>query len=295
MELGRVLTAMVTPMTEQLEVDFAQSARLAQRLVQNGSDGLVIAGTTGETPTLSADEKLALFKTVKEAVGDEAAVVANTGSYNTRESIKLTEEAEAAGADAIMLVVPYYNKPSQEALYEHFKTIAQATGLPVILYNVPSRTVANLEPQTVQRLVQGVPNIVAIKEAAGNMDQVSRLRLLTPSQFRIYSGDDSLTLPMLALGAHGVISVASHLVGKEIKKMITAYHAGDPAEALEIHLRLFDLFKGLFIQTNPVPIKAALNLLGFKCGGVRLPLVPATGKEIDLIEAQLKRLGLLGV
>ena len=291
---GRVLTAMVTPFDDRGAVDEAQVAVLARRLVDSGSDGIVVAGTTGESPTLTDEEKIRLVRSVREAVGTRATVVAGTGTYDTRHSIHLTKEASRAGADGVLLVNPYYNRPSQDGLYAHFKAIAESTDLPCILYNIPGRTGVNAAPETIARLAE-ISNIVAVKEASGNLDQASEIRRRTPDDFLIYSGDDSLTLPILAVGGTGVVSVASHLVGREIQEMVKAYERGDVRKALQMHVRLFPLFKVLFITTNPVPVKAALNLSGFRVGGPRLPLVEATPKEKEQIQAVLKELALVAV
>lgn len=291
-DFGRVITAMVTPMDRDLAVDYAKAAALARRLVETGSQGLVVCGTTGESPTLTDEEKVRLFHTVREAVGTRAAVIAGTGTYDTAHSIHLTREAERAGCDGVLLVNPYYNKPSQEGLYRHFRAVAESTRLPVMLYNIQGRTAVNCEPATVARLAE-VPNIVAIKEASGSLDQMSQIRKLTPPEFRLYSGDDSLTLPLLAVGGYGVVSVASHLAGREILEMIEAFDAGDVRRARAIHLRLWPLFKVLFVTTNPVPVKAALALAGFDAGGVRLPLVDATPREREQIASVLKELALV--
>jgi len=291
---GQVITAMVTPMDRALAVDYDRAAALAKRLVDAGSDGLVVSGTTGEAPTLTDDEKIRLFRTVREAVGPRAKVIAGTGTYDTAHSIHLTREAERAGCDGVLLVNPYYNKPSQEGLYRHFKTVAESTSLPVMLYNIQGRTSVNCEPATIARLAE-VPNIVAVKEASGSLDQMSQIRKLTRPEFLLYSGDDSLTLPLLAVGGTGVVSVASHLTGREIKAMIQAFQAGDIRQAQALHFRLWPLFKVLFITTNPVPVKAALALSGFDVGGLRLPLVDATAKEREAIGAVLKELALIPV
>jgi len=283
---------MVTPFNDDLSINFSQAKKLAKHLVNSGSDGLVIAGTTGESPTLSKDEKLELFQKIVDEVGDKAVVVAGTGSNSTADSIALTRAAEKIGVDGVMLVVPYYNKPSQEGLYQHFKAIAESTSLPIILYNIPGRTGINLLPATVARLAQ-ISNIVAIKEASGNMDQVSELRRLLPEDFAVYSGDDSLTLPILALGGTGVISVASHLVGSRMKEMINAFISGDIRLAQKIHLELFPLFKGIFITTNPVPVKTALNLQGWNLGGTRPPLAAASASEVAAIKDMLAGLNLI--
>ncbi|MDD2421772.1 MAG: 4-hydroxy-tetrahydrodipicolinate synthase [Heliobacteriaceae bacterium] len=286
MVFGRVITAMVTPFNEELAVDYQGAAELARYLAANGSDGIVVAGTTGESPTLSTAEKVKLFAAVVEAVGDRVAVIAGTGSNNTAASIALTREAEAVGVHGVLLVGPYYNKPPQPGYYEHFAAIARATSLPVMLYNIPGRTAANILPATVARLA-AIDNIVAIKEAAGCLDQVSELVRILPPGFKVYSGDDSLTLPLLSVGGFGVVSVASHFVGQDLQAMIAHFLAGNVKEATAIHLRLYPLLKGLFIVTNPIPVKAALNLRGLPAGGLRLPLLPAAEKEVASIRQLL--------
>ncbi len=291
-DFGYLITAMVTPFNKDLTINFSQVEKLARHLVQSGSDGLVVAGTTGESPTLSKDEKVELFRTVVDAVGGQAVVIAGTGVNSTSESIALTRAAQNVGVDGIMLVAPYYNKPSQEGLYRHFKAVADNTDLPVMLYNVPGRTSVNILPRTVARLAE-ISNIVAIKEAAGMMDQISELRRLLPDNFAVYSGDDSLTLPVLALGGKGVVSVVSHLVGDRIKEMINAFISGNTTLAMEIHLELFPLFKGMFITSNPVPVKTALNLKGWQVGTTRLPLVEAAEAEKELIKNLLEGMKLL--
>lgn len=293
-DFGRVLTAMVTPFDESGAVDFEQAASLAKHLVANGSDGIVVAGTTGESPTLSDEEKIRLVRAVKDAVAGRALVVAGTGTNDTRHSVHLTKDAQRAGADGILLVNPYYNRPSQDGLYAHFRTIAESTPLPCMLYNIPGRTGVNTAPETIARLAE-MPNITAVKEATGNLDQASEIRRLTKDDFQIYSGDDSLTLPMLAVGGAGVVSVASHLAGREIREMVQAYQQGDVRRAVQLHIRLFPLFRVLFITTNPVPLKAALNMSGIKVGKPRLPLVEATAKEKEQIGAVLKELALAAV
>ncbi|MGB9660534.1 MAG: 4-hydroxy-tetrahydrodipicolinate synthase [Moorellaceae bacterium] len=288
---GRILTAMVTPFTDTGELDLEGAKKLAAYLVEHGSDGLVVAGTTGESPTLSQEEKIALFAAVKEAVGDKAAVIAGTGGNSTSASVKLTREAEKLGVDGVMLVVPYYNRPSQEGLYQHFKAIAESTPLPVMLYNVPSRTGRNMEAETTLRLAQ-IPNIVAVKEASGDLDQVTAILRQAPEDFLVYSGDDSITLPLMAIGGYGIVSVASHVVGDRMQAMVRAYVQGDTVKAAAIHRELFPVFKALFITTNPVPVKAALNMLGLPGGPVRLPLVEATAAEKEKIAAALQAVGL---
>lgn len=293
-QFGHVITAMATPFDREGRLDYVRAADLARRLVDHGSESLVVAGTTGESPTLTDEEKVELFRTVKQAVGTRGQVIAGTGTYDTAHSIHLSKAAAKAGADGLLLVNPYYNRPSQDGLYAHFRAVAESTPLPVILYNIPGRTGVNCLPETVARLAQ-VPNIVAIKEATGSLDQASDVRKRTPPEFLIYSGDDSLTLPLLAVGGTGVVSVAGHLVGVEIGEMIRAFFAGDVRRALEIHLRLLPFFKVLFITTNPVPLKAALRFAGFDAGGPRLPLVEATAKEQEQIRAVLAELSLLPV
>jgi dihydrodipicolinate synthase (EC 4.2.1.52) len=286
MDFGRILTAMVSPMNENLEVDYANARNLAKYLIAHGSDGIVVCGTTGESPTLTNEEKLNMFKEVKKAVGTSGTVLAGVGSNSTAASVDLAVQAAITGVDGIMAVVPYYNKPSQEGIYQHFKAIAQAVSLPVMLYNVPSRTITNLLPDTVKKLSQ-IPNIVSIKESAGSMDQVSELKRILPPDFNIYSGDDSLTLPMLALGCSGVVSVASHIIGDEMKNMVDAWFNGDSKTASRLHLQLYPFFKGIFVTSNPIPIKALVNMMGLKAGGVRLPLVNATEEEKSFLSKLL--------
>src|SRR5262245_9139041 len=275
---GRLLTAMVTPFRDDLSVDLDGAARLAQHLVETGSDGIVVTGTTGEVPTLTFEEKLELYRVVKKTVQGTAAVIAGTGNYSTEESIHLTRAAERAGVDGVMAVVPYYNNPPQEGLYRHFKAIAEATALPLIVYNVPSRTVRNLEAATMIRLAE-VPNIVAVKEASGKLDQVTDILGGAPDDLLVYSGDDAMTLPIMAIGGYGVISVVSHVAGPQIKSMIEAYVSGDVTGAASLHCQLSPLFKAAFITTNPIPIKAALAICGLPAGGLRPPLVSATEVE----------------
>lgn len=285
-KFGRVLTAMVTPFNEQLEVDYEQAGVLARYLVDNGSDGLVVVGTTGESPTLSFAEKVNMYRTVKAAVGDRATIIAGTGSNDTAGTIKLSQAAAEVGVDGVMLVVPYYNKPSQEGLYRHFEKVARSVSLPVMLYNVPGRTASNLQPQTVARLA-AIGNIVALKEAAGSTDQVTELKRSLPDEFMVYSGDDSMTLPLLSLGCEGVVSVVSHVAGTQIQAMIRAFLAGRIHDAARLHSNLYPLFKGMFMTSNPVPVKAAVNMLGINVGSVRLPLVEASETERAAIEKLL--------
>ena len=287
--LGKVLTAMVTPFKTDLSIDWKRVEEIADYLVKNGSDGLVVHGTTGESPTLSHEEEYELYKVVKKVVGGRCKIIAGTGSNSTETTIKSTKKAEEVGVDGVMVVVPYYNKPSQEGLYQHFKAVSDNSGLPIIIYNIPGRTGINMTPETTARIA-GLKNLAGLKDAAGSLDQTSATRQLCPKEFTIWSGDDSLTLPMMSVGAVGIISVASHLVGKEIAQMVAAYHSGDVKKATEIHLRLMPLFKVLFITSNPSPVKYALELIGQPAGKTRLPLVEPTEAEKAQIKQVMKEL-----
>ncbi|MDA0266395.1 MAG: 4-hydroxy-tetrahydrodipicolinate synthase [Cyanobacteria bacterium] len=290
---GRVLTAMVTPFSPDGSVDSATAAALATYLVEHGSDGIVVCGTTGESPTLTWEEELELFSAVQGAVGGKAKVIAGTGSNSTQEAISATSKAAKLGLDGSLQVVPYYNKPPQEGLLKHFQAIAAASpDLPMMLYNIPGRTGANLALETITQLAE-IPNIVAIKEASGNLDHVSQICASTPPGFSIYSGDDSLTLPILSVGGCGVVSVASHLVGDRLQEMIQHFEVGHVNKATNIHLELFSLFKGLFMMTNPIPVKAALRLQGWKVGDVRPPLCSVTPDVESSLKDLLKSLSLL--
>ena len=291
-EFGEVLTAMVTPFKKDFSLDLAQAAELANHLVDNGSDGIVVCGTTGEAPTLSGSEKLELFKTVREAVPKEKKVIANTGNYCTEESIVLTKQAEKTGVDGCMLVVPYYSKPPQDGLERHFRAIAEATSLPVIVYNVPSRTAKNLEAETLIKLAK-VENIVGVKEASCDLEQVGKIIKNVSEDFLVLSGEDAVTFPIIALGGHGVISVASHVVGKELKEMITSAKEQNIDRAREIHLRLLPLFKTLFLTTNPIMVKKAVELMGIEVGPPRLPLVEATDQETTKLKSLLEEMNLI--
>lgn len=288
----KLITAMVTPYNEKLEVDYEKAADLARYLIVNGSDGLVVSGTTGESPVLSQAEKVGLFSAAKKAVGPNVEVWAGTGSYNTRESIELSQAAEKAGADGLLLVNPYYSKPTQEGMFQHFKAIADSVSLPVMLYNIPGRTGVELWPDTIARLAE-TDNIVAIKEASRNMDQVTQIKVMLGDRLAIFSGDDSMTLPMLAVGGSGVVSIASHLVGNEIKQMLIAFEQADNEQAMQMHQYLFPMFRGLFVTTNPIPVKEALNMLGFNVGGFRLPLCYAGQNELESIRKLLTQYQLL--
>jgi len=292
-DFGRVLTAMITPFKEDGSVNYDIAAKLAAYLANNGTDTLVVCGTTGESPTLTWEEEYQLFIVVLEAVKGKASVVAGCGSNSTKEAIAATEKAAKIGIHGTLQVVPYYNKPPQAGLYQHFQAIAQACpDLPLLLYNVPGRTGQNLQPETVARLAE-VKNIVGIKESTGNIDQVSEIRRLTPKEFWIYSGDDYMTLPLLAIGANGVVSVASHLVGLQLQQMIQAFDSGQVQVATQIHLQLFPLFKALFATTSPIPIKNALKLQGWEVGSTRLPLCEEISFVNQKLEMVLKELNLI--
>ncbi|MDQ0193432.1 4-hydroxy-tetrahydrodipicolinate synthase [Paenibacillus wynnii] len=291
MDFGRLITAMVTPFDKAGEINWEEASRLVDYLVEEQkTEGLVVCGTTGESPTLTDDEKLKLFAFVKEKARGRCKIIAGTGSNSTRHSIHLTKEAEKLGVDGALLVVPYYNKPNQEGLYQHFAGIAAETRLPLILYNVPGRTSVCMSAATTIRLAQ-IPNIVATKECV-SVDQVTLIAAGSPQDFRVYSGDDAAALPTLAVGGHGIISVASHIVGAQMAEMISAFISGDVRRAGEIHRKLFPIFKGLFECPQPLPnpsaVKYALEMRGLKVGSVRLPLISPTEDEAAFIEALLK-------
>ena len=288
-ELGRLITAMVTPFDKKGEVDYDQAKKLALALIKSGSEGLVLAGTTGESPTLlHKEEEIPLFQEVKKAVGNKGSIIANTGSNSTAEAVESTQDAEKIGVDACLLVVPYYNKPTQEGLYQHFKTIAESTKLPCILYNLPIRTITNMSAETTIRLSK-IPNIIGIKEGIGDLIQVAKIIQGAKKGFLVWSGDDGDTLPMLSIGGHGVISVASHLAGKQMNDMIYSFVNGDTRKAAEIHMQLLPLFTSLFLVSNPQPVKYALNKIGFNVGEPRLPLVEPDAVTAALIDEALKK------
>jgi 4-hydroxy-tetrahydrodipicolinate synthase len=283
---------MVTPFDDNLQVDYTRLAELAVRLADAGSD-LLVSGTTGESPTTSVEEKLEMFRVVREAVGDDVSILAGTGSNDTAKSIALTKQATELGVlDAILLVGPYYSKPSQEGFYQLFRAVAQSTDLPVVLYNVPGRTGKNIECSTVVRLAEDVENIVGMKEASGDLDQIAEICRDVPAGFRVWSGDDAMTLPILAVGGVGVISVASHIAPEEIGEMIDCYHNGDVSRAAEIHGRLLPLYHACFLASgNPPCVKRALEVCGFTVGGTRLPVVPASEKDTATIREVCEKLG----
>lgn len=288
-DFGKVATAMVTPFDHKGNIDFEKTTQLINYLISNGSDALVIAGTTGESPTLSTEEKLALFRHSVKVVDGRVPVVAGTGSNNTYASIELTKKAEEIGVDAIMIVTPYYNKPNQEGLYQHFKTIAESTELPVMLYNIPGRSVINMSVDTIVRLAE-LPNVVALKDASGDLDAMTAIIAQTSDDFALYSGDDGLTLPVLAIGGTGIISVASHIIGNEMQEMVKVYESGNPKEAAKIHQRIVPVMKSLFAAPSPTPVKTALQLKGLDVGSVRLPLVPLTEEERQTLVSTLNTL-----
>ncbi len=277
-QFGKIVTAMVTPFDNKGNVDFDKTTQLVNYLLENGTDSLVIAGTTGESPTLTTEEKVALFRHVVSVVNGRVPVIAGTGSNNTHASIELTKKAEEIGVDAVMIVAPYYNKPNQEGIYQHFKAIAESTSLPVMVYNIPGRAVVNIAVDTIVRLAE-IPNIVAVKDASGNLDAMTEIIARTDDDFLLYSGDDGLTLPVMAIGGAGVVSVASHIIGNEMQEMITAFETGDRIKAAKLHQTLLPIMKGLFAAPSPVPVKTALQLKGLDVGSVRLPLVPLTEQE----------------
>ena len=290
--LGSVITAAVTPFRADGAVDLERFRELATFLVENGSDGLVVCGTTGESPTLTDDEKLDLFRTAVDAIGDRATVIAGTGTYDTGHSAALTREATELGVDAILVVTPYYNKPPQRAIVRHFEEIAGATHLPVVAYNIPSRVVVNIESATIARLAE-IENVVAVKQALGDPEQARFI--VEDTRLDLYSGDDPNTLAFLELGGMGVVSVTAHLWGPQIAEMIRRHREGDLEGARAVHAEQQPSYDLLQIQVNPIPIKAALNLTGHEVGGHRLPMVEPDEGELMQIRACLERSGLLAI
>ncbi|MDY7014698.1 MAG: 4-hydroxy-tetrahydrodipicolinate synthase [Cyanobacteriota bacterium] len=290
---GRVVTAMISPLNDDGSVNYAVAEKLAAHLIDRGSDAIVVCGTTGESPTLSESEKYELFRAVKGAVGDRGKVIVGTGSNSTDHAVEATQKAAKLGVDGTLQVAPYYNKPPQVGLYQHFKSIALACReLPVMLYNIPGRTGVSLQAETVAQLAE-IDNIVAIKEASGSLELASQIRARTPESFALYSGEDVLTLPLLAVGAVGVVSVASHLAAAQLQQMCRAFAAGQNQNALEIHLKLLPLFKALFCTTNPIPVKAALNLQGWEVGGVRSPLWEMPPDLKETLKQAMQQLSLI--
>ena len=291
---GRLLTAMVTPFNADGSVNYEKAADLAEWLINNGSDGLVVAGSTGEAATMSAEEKLELFRVVVNRINKRVPVIAGTGSNNTADSVKMTKMAEAMGVDGVLIVGPYYNKPTQEGFYQHFAAVAQSTGLPIIVYNVPGRTASNISPAIVARLSADFENIVAIKEAAGNVAQVAELYSVLPEDFTIYSGDDGLILPFMSVGATGLISVLSNIGGGILQDVMQAYEDGRVREAAKLNAGMVPLANAMFIETNPIPVKAAVTLVtGIDAGQPRLPLTPMEPANKAKMVAVLQEYGLV--
>ena len=278
MNFGKVLTAMVTPFDQNENIDFEKATVVVEHLLDNGSDGLVVAGTTGESPTLTGDEKVALWSHVVKTVNGRVPVLAGSGSNSTQGTIELSKRAEQAGVDALMIVAPYYNKPNQKGLYAHFKSVADAVNTPVMIYNVPGRSAVRIAPKTVVDLSK-IDNIVSVKEATGDLDGMAHIIEHTNEDFSVYSGDDHLTLPAYAIGANGIVSVSAHVVGNQMKEMLDLFDAGKQIEAAKIHRTLLPLFQGMFAAPSPAPVKAALIHVGIDTGGMRLPLVPLTTEE----------------
>ena len=286
---GEIITAMITPFNEDLSIDYIALEKLINRLISTGSDAILVAGTTGETPTLSHEEEDELFAFVKKVVNGRVKIIMGAGSNSTQTAVQSSINAQKAGADAILSVVPYYNKPSQKGMYTHFSAIAKAVDIPIILYNIPGRTGVNMLPATIAKLANEYKNIVAVKQSNSDLDLISDIKSHCPEDFAIYSGDDSLTLPMMSLGAHGVISVASHLVGNDMRKMIDEFKKGNNESALKIHLHLYPLFRKLFMAPNPVPVKSALAELGIIKEYVRQPLVVLDDEEKKELTAIMDR------
>lgn len=288
MDFGRLMTAMVTPFNENLEIDYDVLVQLVEHLIETKTDTIVVSGTTGESPTLSDEEKIALFTEVVKLANGRVKVIAGTGTNDTNKTINFTKEAEKTGVDGFMLVTPYYNKPSQEGLYMHFKAVAAATELPIMIYNIPSRAGINISAQTIIELSK-IDNIFAVKEACGDIVQISEIIKYTDDDFYLYSGDDKFNLAVLAVGGYGCVSVASHVVGRQISEMTNHYVEGDIASATAIHLGLIDLFEGIFITSNPSPIKELLNQIGINVGGVRLPLMSVNAEQAIILREIYKK------
>ena len=289
---GRLITAMVTPFTAEDAVDIPRARELADKLLGEGSDGVLVAGTTGESPTVFYPDKMDLFRAVIDAVGGRAPVIANVGDNCTRDSIEFAQKVRDLGPDAIMAVVPYYNKPPQEGIYRHFRAIAEAVEVPVLLYNIPGRSVVNMTAETTLRLAHDVENIVAVKEASADMAQIAEIIAGAPEGFEVISGNDEDTLPILGLGGTGVIGVATHIVGPRMNEMVEAHVSGDRTRALKMHLELLPLFRALFMTANPIMIKDALAQTGFPVGGPRLPLIEATPEQSEELARVMRGVGL---
>ena len=290
---GRMMTAMVTPFDENRDLDTNRAQELAVKLLDTGTEGLIVCGTTGESPTVFYDQKMDLFRAVIEAADGKAPVIANAGDNCTDDSVEFAKKVVALGVDAIMAVVPYYNKPPQEGMYQHFKAIAGAVDVPVILYNIPGRCVVNMSAKTILRLANDFENIVAVKEASGDLTQIAEIIDGAPEGFEVLSGDDAMTLPMMALGGTGIISVIAHVAGPRFKEMIEARVNGDHTRALRIHLELLPLMNALFMTSNPIMVKEGLRLQGFPVGSVRLPLVDPTPEQTAELERVMRHVGVL--
>jgi 4-hydroxy-tetrahydrodipicolinate synthase len=289
MNFGNISTAMVTPFDSKGNIDFAKTTKLINHLIDNGSDSLVVSGTTGESPTLTTEEKIALFKHTVKVVAGRVPVIAGTGSNNTKASIDLSKKAEQIGVDAVLIVAPYYNKPSQEGILAHYKAIASAVNIPIMAYNVPGRTVVSISADTAIRLSQ-IPNVVALKDAGGDLEVMSAIIENTADDFFVYSGDDSLTLPSLAIGSAGVVSVASHVIGNEMQQMIQAFNRGENQTAASLHRKLVPVMIEMFKAPSPAPVKTALQLKGMDVGSVRLPLLPLNQAERSSLSETLSTL-----
>nr|WP_302594949.1 4-hydroxy-tetrahydrodipicolinate synthase [uncultured Dialister sp.] len=296
-KFGRVITAMITPFTADGEVDYEGAVTLAKHLVEHGSEGILVGGTTGEGATMTADEKLKLYAAVVNAVGRNASgkkvpVMGNLGGISTTESIAFVKKAVETGIDSGLVIVPFYVKPNQRGMYEHFAAIAKSVDLPIIIYNVPGRTGVSILPETIKRIVDECPNVVGIKDAAGNWDQVTKEKTLLPDDFMIYSGDDSFTLPILAGGGVGVISVASHVIGDDLLAMVKAFEEGRLQDALQLHIKMYPIMKGMFFIASPIPVKTAVNLIGLPGGHFRLPIAEPSDSEREHVREMLNDYGI---
>jgi len=290
---GRFIPAMITPFKENRDLDLKRAQELAVRLVDKGSDALIISGTTGESPTVFYPQKIELFKAVIEAVGDRVPIIANVGDNCTADSVDFAREVVKLGVDGIMTVVPYYNKPPQEGLYRHFKSIALAAEIPMILYNIPGRCVINMEAETTLRLAHEIDNIVAVKEASGKFDQIKKIIDEAPEGFRVYSGDDDATFHLMELGGYGVITTIGNVAPERMREIVYLMAEGDIANAEKAHFALQPLMKELFVTANPIMVKEAMKLIGFDCGGVRLPLIDATVEQSAKLAEVMRAVGVL--
>ncbi|SER73849.1 4-hydroxy-tetrahydrodipicolinate synthase [Salisediminibacterium halotolerans] len=292
MYFGSLITAMITPFHEDGTLNTDACERMIEHLISEGSDAIVVAGTTGEAPTLSIDEKSRLFRLAADKAAGRAYIIAGTGTNSTQAAVQLSEQAETAGVDAVMLTAPYYNKPNQKGMYEHFRTIAEAIDLPVMLYNIPGRTGVNMTADLTVSLAE-IENIVSVKEASGDLDQMSNIIERTSADFSVYAGDDSLTLPAMAVGADGIVSISSHVIGREMKEMITAFAGGEHQQASRLHRRLLLFMQHMFIAPSPAPVKAALNLIDFPAGPVRLPMTELDSQDRENVRNVTADLGKL--